>query len=816
MKKYIRKILIVTALALVLCPFLTKADGVDVNYSISSSSTDVYPGSEFNIYVNVSGAVNGIASNTINLNYDTSKFQFVSASAPYPSQPGDVSTNDTGGKIVFLYVDTGGGTNPLRSENVAIFTFRALNSIGTGSFSFTVDGTADADTNNYNIVTASGSTNVNVIPVPEVSSNNYLSSLSVSGGTLSPAFNRDTLSYNVTVDDVATNIYATAEDGAASVQGLGYATLNLGLNTYYVTVIAPNGAQRTYTLNITRPIKGSTDISLSSLSVSDTNIKFNGGAYYTATVENDVKKVTIKATANDGKTTISGTGDYFLSVGENTFVVTAVSESGISASYNIIITRNSKNNSFNNSPTEEDANAKNNYLKSLNITGANFAFNKDTLNYVLTVPYSQEKLEINYETDSSYATVKIIAEDILKVGSNNVLIEVIATNGDVKTYQIIITRNDEMPITEFNSEALLNALDSDGDVATQVSLNSESILLEDVVVTKLRETQKKLRVNLVDDFGNINGQIIIDGKNIANEGLISLKFSNTITDDIFKLDSPYFAINTNESNIPMGTVYRYFVDSFKDNYNLYFISDGKLATKQMPITNGYLEFTIDNNASYAISKSLPEEEKQEENKTDEKSIIGANSDLSKWFYFGGGTLAIAGATVGALYIVNKKRKNVIDNNPSVDYLDLEPESPTVVAPVQQDTNIETIPAADALNINMNLNMNTEPLPSEPEVELLTLASKEIEEENTGMVENYQYANQEEHNQEENIEQSKADLDQLLDPKYEIRPILSAEAIADNFIDAKIEFDFEPAVQRTFVTTENSQNLVTPETQVVKS
>ena len=105
-----------------------------------------------------------------------------------------------------------------------------------------------------------------------------------------------------------------------------------------------------------------------------------------------------------------------------------------------------------------------------------------------------------------------------------------------------------------------------------------------------------------------------------------------------------------------------------------------------------------------------------------------------------------------------------------------------------------------------LDIDVETLSSEPAVEMLAIPDPSItpKDETTGAKENYHYEWQKEYfTKKEKEDKIKADLNELLDPKYEIKPILSAEAIADTFVDVKIDFDFEPIDNSVSVTAEES-------------
>ena len=99
------------------------------------------------------------------------------------------------------------------------------------------------------------SANIDITAPVVLSGNNYLSSLSVAPGTLSPSFSKDTTSYHVTVSDSQSSIAvsASAEHPKASVSTNGVQNkLSKGDNTVKITVTAENGDTRTYKIRVTR------------------------------------------------------------------------------------------------------------------------------------------------------------------------------------------------------------------------------------------------------------------------------------------------------------------------------------------------------------------------------------------------------------------------------------------------------------------------------------------------------------------------------------------------------------------------------------
>lgn len=84
------------------------------------------------------------------------------------------------------------------------------------------------------------------------SSENALSSLTISKGSLSPAFSEGTTSYSVELtSDVTTfSIDAKAKDAKASVSGIGEKSLAIGDQTFGITVVAENGAKKVYSITV--------------------------------------------------------------------------------------------------------------------------------------------------------------------------------------------------------------------------------------------------------------------------------------------------------------------------------------------------------------------------------------------------------------------------------------------------------------------------------------------------------------------------------------------------------------------------------------
>lgn len=91
-------------------------------------------------------------------------------------------------------------------------------------------------------------------PASSGDNNNYLKSLSVSGTSISPKFDKFTASYTAKVNAEVSSVTVNANPlgKSAKVSGNGKVSLKTGENTVKVTCTAASGVKRTYTIKITR------------------------------------------------------------------------------------------------------------------------------------------------------------------------------------------------------------------------------------------------------------------------------------------------------------------------------------------------------------------------------------------------------------------------------------------------------------------------------------------------------------------------------------------------------------------------------------
>lgn len=423
-----------------LFPYIVKADG---NASSGfSGNGSVYVGNTIDVtlYVNESGSNSGIMAIQGSLSYDSSKLTLVSSSslAPYQIQ---INGNSIAG------MDTSGSKTIHGYSNVMKFTFRA-NTLGSATISFT--GTKYIDGNNSYVSGGGCSKTINIVNPP--SSNNNLSNLTVSNGIIN--FNKNNTNYNVSVDSNVTsiNVGATAEDGGASISGTGTKNLNYGNNSFNITVTAPSGDRKTYTINVNRKDNRSSNNRLVSLSVNgaELNPKFSSGnESYNVSVPYSIANLSINAKAEDSKASIN-ISSTALTAEETTDVrITVTAENGSTKTYIIHATRGKDPNKILST---------NNYLSSLNVSNGLLSpqFNKDQEKYIVYLPYEVDSINIDGTVeDTKYATIKKEGPDKLSIGNNNYKLIVTAEDDSTKTYTIIVSRGMNMTGDTISSNTYL-------------------------------------------------------------------------------------------------------------------------------------------------------------------------------------------------------------------------------------------------------------------------------------------------------------------------------------------------------------------------
>jgi len=187
------------------------------------------------------------------------------------------------------------------------------------------------------------------------SQDDFLGSLKVSVGTLSPKFSYKKLDYTVDVGADVDSIEITAKTShaKATVSGTGTKKINPGTNVFELNVTAESGRTRTYTITVNKPEEvKEPELKLTSLTIKGVNTdremkdltytpEFSEEVYnYNITVANNIEALTVEAIAKEEGTIVEVLGNENLVVGKNvvTIMIKSADESK-SATYQIVVNK---------------------------------------------------------------------------------------------------------------------------------------------------------------------------------------------------------------------------------------------------------------------------------------------------------------------------------------------------------------------------------------------------------------------------------------------------------------------------------------------
>lgn len=222
------------------------------NLYIALSDTTVKIGDTITVSVTVPAGV----SATVNLTYPTDLLTYSSASDTASANAGTVS----------MTIGSYGSSN---KRSVGTVTFQAKSS-GKATFSAAAPIAGNQEGDRVSVTGASASVNIKNETGDDAengdnankSSDNSLSSLTLSAGKLSPAFKYNITNYTAEVENDVTSVVvsAKANNENATVESVkGGEKLVVGSNKIQIVVKAENGVTATYVVNVTRKAAGDDD-----------------------------------------------------------------------------------------------------------------------------------------------------------------------------------------------------------------------------------------------------------------------------------------------------------------------------------------------------------------------------------------------------------------------------------------------------------------------------------------------------------------------------------------------------------------------------
>ena len=365
-----------------------------------------------------------------------------------------------------------------------------------------------------------------------LNASSYLNSLSLSRGSISPAFDKTKFDYTATVSSSTSvvTVYASLLDSDASfVDGYEPRTVNLnyGENTIQIKVkgfALQEATESTYTIKITRTkpsgtggatVSKSSVNTLSNITLSNGTLspKFNSNTnVYNVEVENDVDVLTVGATLTDNKSSFVnsyGPRNVHLNEGENNIYLKVKSEAGSVRVYRLIITRKKANNvepapeptptpDPTPEPTPEVSKA---LLSSLKLSEGKIDFESNVFDYNVTVGYDVTNVVATVELENDTDTVDIKGGESLEVGANELTITVTSSDGSVSNvYTIYIIKKEAD--TDISGNSLLKSL-----VISGHAINFDANVNEYNITIKKNETD--VGIECVPD--DSNASVTIEG-----------------------------------------------------------------------------------------------------------------------------------------------------------------------------------------------------------------------------------------------------------------------------------------------------------------
>lgn len=443
--------------------------------------------------------------------------------------------------VVYVYARSGTSwsqqaeLNPPDASGDAIGDSTALSGLTAliGAYGESVGGQSNA-----------GVAYVEVLP----SSDDTLSNLTVSAGSLSPSFNPDTLSYN---DSVANNVNditvipTTNDPNATCVLKEGDSpvtnpiALNVGDNAIDVVVTAQDGiTSQTYALTVTRA--KSSDDRLTSLTVSAGTLtpEFAPDTLnYSDEVANDVSHITVSGTFEDsnanGQIEVGGnpvSNPIPLQVGANVIALVVTAQDGITTqTYVVTVTR---------------AKSSDDTLKSLAVSDGELSpsFSPDTLAYSDRVAHSVSSISVTATTndaDASYA-LEVGGEwdtNSITLSEDETVIDIVVTAQDgttSQTYSVTVGRlsNDdtlqELTVSagELSPVFAADILDYADEVSNKVTSITVTATPHDENATCALEADGEPVIN---PFFLVVGANVIDVVVTAQDGITSQTYAVTVT-----------------------------------------------------------------------------------------------------------------------------------------------------------------------------------------------------------------------------------------------------------------------------------------------
>lgn len=232
--------------------------------------------------------------------------------------------------------------------------------------------------------------------------------------------------------------------------------------------------------------------------------------------------------------------------------------------------------------TEVKPKSSDNFLKDLSIDGYKLTpeFNKDTLEYSVTVPSTVNKVNILATKNDSTASIDGIGEKEVVEGANPFEIVVTAQNGSTRTYQLNVIVEDIDPIEIIIENKKYTIVKRSDKLEKPTGFDETTVKIGDIEVPAFKSDILKITlVGIKDSDGNISLAIYNNGKyelyNEINSNQITIylldlpKNSNGFITKTIKINEKEVKVYKYKDNSKYSLVYGKNVETGQESYYMY-------------------------------------------------------------------------------------------------------------------------------------------------------------------------------------------------------------------------------------------------------
>lgn len=254
-----------------------------------------------------------------------------------------------------------------------------------------------------------------------------------------------------------------------------------------------------------------------------------------------------------------------------------------------------------------------NYLSNVSFVDVDFSFDKEVMEYTITVPFSKKTLGLTYVQEDPNSIVEVIGDEELYVGNNSLVILVTSSTGEQRQYGFTILRTEDNTFIPNEEISIKDALLNGEENTITVAVTGEGVILGEDTLDAFKTSGKVLYYEWRNQGGEFISSLKIDSKNIDSEKKLNPNIKNGITTAKlvkFLEGYQYLGFSTKDTNIPDGSVYTVTVDGDEDIYTLYYYDNDRIESRSLRNMDGKVEFSIKNGIDYALisKKDAPQKE----------------------------------------------------------------------------------------------------------------------------------------------------------------------------------------------------------------